>query len=259
MLFSVAGERVYAVDNGVRLPVLMYHSTFYKDVGKYNIHPSMLENDLKYLKRHGYTTITVQDLIDYGAGNAELPDKPVMLTFDDGYLTNYYYAYPLFKKYGMKLVMSVIGSCVDENYKAGSKNKAAHVNYEQIKEMTDSGLVEIQNHTYNLHKSKKTKGLSKLPDESYDAYKARLSADLMRLNDSLTEHIGIKCTAVAFPFGFYTKGDTLNVIKELGFTASFTCTYGINYINRQSDFHLLKRINRSGNTPSEEFFKRQKM
>jgi peptidoglycan/xylan/chitin deacetylase (PgdA/CDA1 family) len=238
---------------------LMYHSTFPKDIGQYNIYPSVFEKDLAYLKKNGYTAIDVKDLIDWKNGAFKMPGKSVMITLDDGYLTNYYYAYPLMKKYGMKGVMSVVGSLIDENYRAGSKNTAAHVNYEQIAEMHKSGFMEIQNHTYGLHKNTKDKkGLRKMRGESYKNYKERLSKDLLRLNESLESHTGIRCRAVAFPFGVYSK-ETVEIIDGLGFKVSFTCAAGINYIQKEGGLHLLKRINRQGGIPTEKFFKQYGM
>ena len=62
------------------------------------------------LQVKGYTAITVSDLLAYVQDGADLPEKPVMITFDDGYYNNYIYAYPLLKQRGMKAVVSIIGS-----------------------------------------------------------------------------------------------------------------------------------------------------
>ena len=68
--------------------------------------PAQFESDLKYLKENGYHTVVVQDLIDYVEKGVPLPEKPVMLTFDDGYYNNYYYAFPLLEEYDAKIVIS---------------------------------------------------------------------------------------------------------------------------------------------------------
>jgi peptidoglycan/xylan/chitin deacetylase (PgdA/CDA1 family) len=243
---------------GIELPILMYHSTFTGDIGKYNVVPKLFESDLKYLRDNGYTTVTVREVLDYRDGKGRLPEKPIMLTFDDGYYTNYLYAFPLLKKYSAKCVMSVIGACIDENYVAGTRNSHAHINYEQIKEMNDSGLVEFQNHTYNLHRrSKNVRGMNRIKGESMTAYAERIGADLKKLNDCLLTRTGITCTAVAFPFGYYTKGDTVKVIEKFGFSVSFCCTEGKNRLEKGGSLQLLKRFNRSGGTNSAEFFKRK--
>ena len=93
------------------LPIIMYHSLLKdeKYQGKYVLSPDLFESDLKYLEQNGYTTIVIQDLIDYFDKGTPLPEKPIMLTFDDGYYNNYLYAYPLLKKYNSKAVISING------------------------------------------------------------------------------------------------------------------------------------------------------
>ncbi len=101
---------------GVRLPIIMYHSML-KDQsrqGQYVISPDTFESDLKYLKAHGYTSVTMQELIDYVKKGAPLPEKPIVLSFDDGYYNNYLYAYPLAKQYGFKIVIAPIGYYTDQ-------------------------------------------------------------------------------------------------------------------------------------------------
>ena len=85
-----------ATAQGVEVPIVMYHSVLKDESrhGQYVISPAELESDLKYLRDHGYTTILIEDLIAYTQGGP-LPEKPVLLTFDDGYYNNYLYAFPL--------------------------------------------------------------------------------------------------------------------------------------------------------------------
>lgn len=91
---------------GIQLPIIMYHSMLRNGSGEYTISPETFEEDLRYLKDNGYTTIYMQDLLDYINKQVPLPEKPIMLTFDDGYYNNYLYAYPLAKKYESKIVIS---------------------------------------------------------------------------------------------------------------------------------------------------------
>ena len=98
------------VTQGVQLPVIMYHGILAdtKLQGDYVISPTQFEEDLKELKNRGYTTVTIGEIVDYVYNGKELPQKPVVLTFDDGYYNNYLYAYPLLKKYACKGVISPI-------------------------------------------------------------------------------------------------------------------------------------------------------
>lgn len=99
-------------EDSVRVPILMYHSILRDSArqGKYVISPAVLAADLDALQEKGYTAVTVSDLLAYVQDGADLPEKPVMITFDDGYYNNYIYAYPLLKQRGMKAVVSIIGS-----------------------------------------------------------------------------------------------------------------------------------------------------
>ena len=96
-------------EDSVRVPILMYHSILKDSArqGKYVISPAVLAADLDALQAKGYTAITVSDLLAYVQDGADLPEKPVMITFDDGYYNNYIYAYPLLKQRGMKAVVSI--------------------------------------------------------------------------------------------------------------------------------------------------------
>ena len=87
---------VMAEDPGVRVPVIMYHAVMddASRLGKYVISPEELESDFKWLSENGYTAVLSEDLINYTENGAALPEKPILLTFDDGYYNNYLYAYP---------------------------------------------------------------------------------------------------------------------------------------------------------------------
>lgn len=92
-----AVKETTADTDSVKLPVIMYHSLLKDEKlqNDYTVSPTLFENDLKYLAENGYTTVVVKDLTDYAYGKKSLPEKCIMLTFDDGYYNNYYYALPL--------------------------------------------------------------------------------------------------------------------------------------------------------------------
>ena len=151
-----------------QVPILMYHGLTKKQsqVNDYFIPATTFESDMKYLKENGYTAITMTELIDYvydKTGKIALPEKPVIITFDDGYCNNYNYATPALEKYGMKAVLSVIGHACEEASVADHRAEDyCNVTWDQIKEMSDSGLWEIQNHTWDSHEAKGgRKGASK--------------------------------------------------------------------------------------------------
>jgi peptidoglycan/xylan/chitin deacetylase (PgdA/CDA1 family) len=132
----------------------MYHHVLrdYKRWGKYTISPKEFENDVKYLKKAGYTTIVMQDLIDYVYKGKELPEKPIMLTFDDGHYSNYTYVLPVLKKYECRAVISVVGEYIDKSTAEGKLNPAySYFSWDVLKELVNSPYVEIQNHSYGMH------------------------------------------------------------------------------------------------------------
>lgn len=248
-------------DNGIKVPIVMYHGTIpkSKDLGKFVITPAELESDIKYLKNHGYTSITMTDLINYVHNDGELPTKPVMLTFDDGYYNNYIYATPILKNYDMKGVISVVGEFTEASTRIPENNvQYSYVTWEQIKNMNDSGIYEIQNHTFNLHKYGKNRfGAKKNRGESIESYKNLLNSDVGLLQQRLKETMGIEPNTFTYPFG-YMCSDSVPILKDMGFKATLSCSEGVNIINKNKKDILygLKRKNRPHGVSTESFFKK---
>jgi len=159
----------------VPLPVIMYHDIIKSSVRRdiYTITPEAFEEDIKWLKNNGYQTVGIQEIIDYVENGAKLPDKPVMLTFDDGHYNNIYYAEPILAKYGMKGVIFVTGEFCDISVKEGVKNPAySYIFWEEQKRMAESGIWDVENHTYYLHRiGKGYNGIAKLKSESEADYR----------------------------------------------------------------------------------------
>lgn len=242
----------------IKLPVLMYHSILKNnsESPKYVVTPSQLESDLKYLKENGYTAVTVEDLTAYVYDGKSLPDKPIMLTFDDGYYNNYYYALPLMKKYDMKMVISVVGKYTD-TYSEGSDSNPnySYLTWDQIKEMQKSGYVEFQNHTYNLHSIGAARnGCKKNRGESIEEYRKILIDDIGGMQKKMKMETGIVPAAFTYPFGGASEA-SFDVIKEMGFKASFSCSEGINEITHDKEcLYMIKRFIRPSGLSSEKYF-----
>lgn len=131
----------------VYIPTLMYHK--FKDQVEptkedqsMSVSTSLFEAQLKALLEAGYTPINFKQLEDYLEGKAGLPNKPILITADDGYLCNYTKAYPILKKYGAQATFFVT------SLYAGVTNEHEHFTWEQAKEMEASGLIDIQSHTH---------------------------------------------------------------------------------------------------------------
>lgn len=143
------------------VPVLMYHEFVTQsdlDAGvafdEYAIWADEFESDLIWLRDNGYTTITTADLISYMKGEAQPPAKPVILTIDDGKWGVYRNAWPLLQKYGMKAVLSVIGDEVSKanpDLEIRSHQEAPYCTWDELREMADSGVIEMISHTFSMH------------------------------------------------------------------------------------------------------------
>lgn len=260
VLTIMSGFAVWASNGqkGVEVPVIMYHSILKDNSAspEFIVTPKQLEEDLKYIKDMGYTAVTVGDMIGYVYENKPLPSKPIMLTFDDGHYNNYYYAYPLMKKYDMKMVISVVGKYTDDfTKKDGSNPNYSYLTWEQIDEMQKSGYVEFQNHTYDLHSiTKKRYGCKKNKGESLDEYRNVLTEDLIKLQNKMYDATNVKPTAFTYPFGGVSTA-SYDIIKELGFKASFSCAEGVSVITKDPEcLYMLKRIKRSSDLNSKDFY-----
>lgn len=136
--YYTPSARRFAIPQGVNVPVLMYHAVsddIWSSIGELFVSPSSMEEQLAYIVDNGYDAIWFEDL-----SHLEDYDKPLILTFDDGYEDNYTELFPLLKKYGVKATIFVIAS---------APNNQQHMATEQqIREMSTSGLVSIQSHSY---------------------------------------------------------------------------------------------------------------
>ena len=180
-----------------------------------------------------------------------------MITFDDGYYNNYLYAYPLLRQYNMKAVISVIGSQTDKYSKINNKNSYyAYLTWKDIAELSSSGYIEIQNHSYNMHGTKSgRRGTLQKYGESLEEYKAALYDDVGYMQDRLYETTGIRPTAFSYPLGDISK-NSKDILKSIGIRSTFSCREGINYITRDPEsLYRLKRVCRNPERSSAEFFK----
>ena len=245
--------------DGVELPIVMYHSILKDEarIGKYVVSPKSFEQDLIFLKDNGFETVNFSDLTAYVYKGKKLPEKPVMITFDDGYYNNLVYAGPLLEKYNMKAVISVIGTYSDEFSKTGERNaNYSHLVWDDVKMISESGVFEVQNHSYDLHTiSRRRSGSMKNSWESVKDYRDIFMSDTKRCQDIL-DSIGIKKQCYTYPFGMYC-GEAERCIREMGFIASLSCTEGMNYITKDKEcLYLLKRYNRPGGADTVSFFKK---
>lgn len=202
------------------IPVLTYHhvqeeGTFDIDKqGRLIVTPQQLEKQLLYLKLAGYKTITCQELESYYKGKAKLPSKPLLLTFDDGYNSTYELAFPILEKLNIKATVFVPVALIRDE--ENNRGHPSFFTWQQAREMVDSGLIDIQSHTYDLHKTIKIRNEEKNAltnkmiiggiRETDKEYNKRIEEDLTKSKKVIEDYLGTKVVAISFPFGDFNKG-----------------------------------------------------
>lgn len=171
------------------LYILMYHSVVRDGVhcNDYMVTQETLRGQLQWLADEGYTTVLPSQIVS----GEELPEKAVLLSFDDGYADNYELAFPLLREFGCKAVVSVVTSYIEEG-------DPAFLTWEMCREMVDSGLVEIGSHTHSLHA---LQGIRHREGETQAEYEARVFPDIQRSIDLIEERLGRTPDFLAYPHG----------------------------------------------------------
>lgn len=236
-----------AADDKRELVILMYHGFIQEGKeSEYVLSVSKLEDDIVYLKENGYEFINTAELIDYVNNRGNLPQKCAMLTFDDGYLNNYTYAFPIIKKHDIKVVISPIAYYVEQHTLKGIRDPVySQLTAEEIKEMHQSGLVDFQNHSYNMHSLTHRKGSARLTHEKSEEYIREFYYDLKAAENVIQDITGTKTHAYIYPFGNIST-ESKYILKCCGYKMTFSCTEGINLISRDPEcLFMLKRYNRT--------------
>lgn len=194
----------------LKIPILMYHYVEYvADPGdkiriSLNIPPSVFENQVKTLQDAGYTFLTASEFDDIIGGKMKVPQKPVLLTFDDGYRDFYTDAYPILKKYNVKATQYVI---------AGFLDRPNHLLTSQLKEIADDRLVEIGAHTMD---HVWLRGL----DKKTVTYQVEQSKKDL---ESIT---GLPVTSFAYPYGAFDQ-QAIDIVSSAGFRDAVTTVPGV--------------------------------
>jgi peptidoglycan/xylan/chitin deacetylase (PgdA/CDA1 family) len=223
------------------IPVLMYHHV--NPVGNFiNVRPHNFEAHMRYLKGAGFTSLHTAEFSDILTGRQEAPKRPVMITFDDGWLDNWVFAFPLLKKYNMKAVIFLITSRIAEQGKRTRSDEApvdplpthrdsgkliqqgrtaeVMLSWDEVHEMMNSGLVEFHSHTHShtrwdklvLDRDKRNEALRK---------------DLLAAKDIMEARLNMSDEALCWPQGFFDR-DYLEIAESLGYRMMFTTKTGTN-------------------------------
>lgn len=211
-----------------RVPILLYHHIAPLGDGGATISAELFEKQIKALKNAGYTAVSFSDLIEFVERGKELPEKPVVITFDDGYLSNYEIAYPILKKYNMKATMFVIGASMGKStYKDTGIPIFPHFSAAQAAEMAASGLISIQSHSYDMHQragyetGAARENVLRMKGEREEDYIECFRRDLELSRTQIETATGRPVNVFSFPYG---KCDTLSgvLLREAGIKATVT-------------------------------------
>ncbi|MDO5549259.1 MAG: polysaccharide deacetylase family protein [Eubacteriales bacterium] len=258
-ILSAEEQAVLHSSQTVQLPIAMYHSVTDEgeSPGAYVISPKRLEEDLQYLNENGFETVTVSDVIAFVEDGTPLPEKPVMLTFDDGYYNNYANAYPLLLRYRMCAVLSPVGT-LTEQFTALDEPENEIWSYctgWELQEMADSGLVELQNHSYDFHTLSPRKGCLRNSGEALETYQTVFADDTQKAQ-AVFARLGIaEPVCYTYPYGACSE-ESEQLVKRCGFSASLGCEEGINRLieGDPSQLFRMKRYNRDGRQTTADFW-----
>ncbi len=198
-----ASDVKYSVPEGVS--VLMYHMIGDQGGNAAIMSEANLRIQMNYLRDHGYHPITMQELYDYVTKGAALPEKPVCITFDDGYADSYSVVYPLMKEYGFPWTLFVITDDVGKPHN--------RMTWAQLKEMADSHAVTIASHTLSHPK------LHNL------ATRAEKEKEIVGANQALKYQLGIDNHWIAYPYGDYDE-EVIDICKKAGILMAVTTDAG---------------------------------
>lgn len=229
-IFLFLGHLVSALTSTtVSFPILLYHEINETGEGDSSIAKEVFLAHLDAMKDAGYQTITFEPMIDYVENGTELPSNPILITFDDGYLSNYEIAWPALAERGMTGTVFVIGHAVGKNtYKDTGIPTLPHFSYAQTREMIKSGTISVQSHTYDLHQYQSLEPNSTyreggLPrrDEEPEEYRRALYKDLRCSVSEMETQTGEPLLVLAYPYGLYTQ-DSEEICSDLGIQVTLT-------------------------------------
>ncbi len=233
-----------------KLTILSYHEVAEGNaalVPQYTVTPTNFVRQLDWLKNNGYHFVSMDQVVADYSGKKPLPDKAVLITFDDGYRSTYTNAYPILKLFNAPAVVALVGKWMEvpENGKVdfGGRSipRSDLLSWDQLREMTRSGLVEVASHTYAMHEGilANPQGNSEpaatarawlAKEHRYEdeaSYTRRVRDDLVRNNKLLMTRLGKTPRIIVWPYGRYNI-ETRHIAADLCMPVGLTLDDGPN-------------------------------
>lgn len=246
--------------NSVRVPILMYHHFGEEEASGVVISPEQFESQMKALVEAGYTSVSFREVCDYAINGARLPEKPVLITIDDGYMSVYESAYPILLKYNIKATVFIVGVFHGRTMYRDTPHLLQPPTFgdEEAREMSGSGLVSIQSHSYDMHHIKEfeteyRKGAMRMPGETRSEYDEAFKADFARSSLVIENATGLMPFVYSYPYGRHNNR-TEALLRGAGVEATVTIVPGINIIvaGNPESLYKLRRLTINGNMTPEE-------
>lgn len=211
-------EGIPVINDNRGVPIICYHRVCEDNPTKSStiVTKEKFTEHIKTLKDNGYITLTMAQLNDYLFNNKPIPEKSVIITFDDGYADNYTNAFPILKEYNMTATIFVISQKL---------NTEGFMNSSQVKELSDSGI-DIQSHTADH---------ADLITLSYEDQLKEFTAS----KETLEKTTGKPIISIAYPLGHFNE-DSKKAALEAGYSMGFTIDRG--YADREDSPFQLNRI-----------------
>lgn len=231
--------------------ILSYHEIADKSEildSNYAVTPAHFDEQIHWLIDNGFHFISIDDILNYRNNAKPLPDKAVLLTFDDGYHSVYTNAYPIIKQYKIPTVIALVGSWLLQEEKVDFNKhmieRSKFLSQEEIQEMLKSGLVEIASHSYLFHEGIQGNPQGNMQPaittrqwlndkqmyENEENYKQRIYNDLLQNSSFLEQYTGQKPRVMVWPYGHYNI-EARRIAESLGMPVGLTLDDGSNTSN----------------------------
>lgn len=266
LLFQI-GDIVYLTyfdTSFCRLPVLMYHHFAPESHDGTVVTPDRFREQMTALREAGFHTVTIPQIIGYVQSGAPLPDRPVLITMDDGYGSNLVEAAPVLEDLGMCATIFAIGiNEGEETYPhSGEPMWQERFAFEKAVPWVEKGVIDVQSHTYDMHQLASygysgRDGVLRLEGESDADYRRALLDDFAAFRRRREGRVPTELLALAYPFGYYTT-EADEIMGEAGYAVTFTIDERPNRlaVHREESLRMLGRINVTDDISGEELVQR---
>lgn len=230
------------------IPVLMYHHVSPLKSDIFTVTPDVFEKQMAYLVKAGVRALSIDELVAYIKGELDIKEKAVVITFDDGWLDSFIYAFPVLERYKLRAAMFIVTDWIEESSRMSDgmpsydalkalvrkgEEQEPPLTWRHIEKMAHSGLIDFYSHTC-CH------------EPCHDLCESELRNELEESKRVLEERLGKPCNYLCWPYGRYSD-ESVAISKQTGYKALFTIKYGL--VKPGSDVFQIERLLISDDVP----------